>query len=348
MQEAPAADLAFVCPRCKGELSIAASSYHCEYCAITYPVLFGIPDFRLRPDRYLSLEKEREKARRLFEFGQTASFEQLLKYYYSITFDLPDNMVRRYQASILAGAERARPILRQLKPRADADLLIDLGCGTGGLLRSAQGRYRAVYGVDIALRWLVIAQKRLAEQGTTAKLVCADVESLPFRADAFTQAVACDLLEHVYDIDSALREIGRVLKGRGVLWLSAVNRYCVGPHPLTGIWAIGFLPARPRAWLLTRLKGIDLLRFANMVSPGSIRRQVQNHGFDVLEARPKQTEGVAVAAYGASERGLIELYRRAQRVPLLRRILLRIGPAFEMVCRKAGSRASGACSTSPC
>jgi SAM-dependent methyltransferase len=336
LEAAPTGDLGFVCPRCKGGLAIAASSYRCDGCAITYPVLFGIPDFRLRPDRYLSLEEEREKARRLFAFGQTASLEELVKYYYSITFDLPQNMVRRYQASILAGVERSRPILRGLKPRADADLLIDLGCGTGGLLRAAEGHYSAIYGVDIALRWLVIAQKRLGEQGTTAKLVCADVESLPFRADSFTQAIACDLVEHVYDIDSALREIARVLKGRGVLWLSAVNRYCVGPHPLAGIWGIGFLPARPRAWVLRRLKGIDLLRFANMVSPGDIRRRLRRFRFDVVEARPKQIEGVAVAAYSTSERGLIEFYRRAQRVALLRGILLRIGPAFELVCRKVG------------
>jgi precorrin-6B methylase 2 len=30
--------------------------------------------------------------------------------------------------------------------------LIDIGCGTGGVLVSAQGRYRAIYGVDVALR----------------------------------------------------------------------------------------------------------------------------------------------------------------------------------------------------
>ena len=61
----------FVCPRCKGELAANSTSYRCDRCAITYPVLFGIPDFRLRSDRYLSLEDERAKARLLYEFGQT-------------------------------------------------------------------------------------------------------------------------------------------------------------------------------------------------------------------------------------------------------------------------------------
>jgi len=35
------------------------------------------------------------------------------------------------------------------------------------------------------------------------------------------------------------------------------------------------------------------------------------------------------------ERVLIALYRSALRVPLFRRILLWIGPAFEIVCRKS-------------
>jgi SAM-dependent methyltransferase len=298
-------------------------------------VLFGIPDFRIRSDRYLNLEEERDKARRLFEFGEHASFQELVQYYYSITFDLPDNMARRYQASILAGAGRAKSILQELTPREDADLVVDIGCGTGGLLLAAQGRFSGIYGVDIALRWLVIAQKRLRENSATATLVCADAESMPFPRQSFAKAVTVDLLEHVYDVDNTIHEIARILKPNGVLWLSAVNRYCLGPHPLTGIWAIGYLPAGPRSWVLKKLKGIDLLRFANMVSVGDVCRPLRRQGFVALQTRPKRVEGIDVHPYSTLERALIELYRSALRFPLFRRILLWIGPAFEIVCRKS-------------
>jgi SAM-dependent methyltransferase len=298
-------------------------------------VLFGIPDFRARSDRYLSLEEERDKARRLFEFGEHASFRELVQYYYSITFDLPDSMARRYQASILAGAERAKSILQELTPRGDSDLMVDIGCGTGGLLLAAQGRFSGIYGVDIALRWLVIAQKRLHENNATAVLVCADAESMPFPRQSFANAVAVDLLEHVYDVDNTIWEIGEILRPNGVLWLSAVNRYCVGPHPLTGVWAVGYLPAGPRSWVLKKLKGIDLLRFANMVSPGEVCRKLRRRGLVAVQARPKRVEGIDVHAYSTLERILIALYRSALCVPLFRRMLLWIGPAFEIVCRKS-------------
>jgi SAM-dependent methyltransferase len=330
----PAQVVEFVCPRCQGGLSASQTAYRCDRCDVAYPILFGIPDFRLRTDRYLTLDEEREKARKLDLYGRNASFEQLVQYYYSITFDLPPDRVRLYQKLIQAGPERARPILRDLAPRSDSDVLVDLGCGTAGLLIAAQGRYRAIYGVDIALRWLVVCQKRLRERGVTANLVCADVEALPFPAESFTQAAAADLIEHVYDIDRTFASIEHLLQPGGKLWLSATNRYCPGPHPLTGVWAIGFLPARPRAWVLGKLKGIDLLRYANLVSSGDIARRLQGRGFVVLELRPKQIDEAAAAAYTPLERILIALYRFALRRPILRRILLKIGPAFEIVCRK--------------
>jgi 2-polyprenyl-3-methyl-5-hydroxy-6-metoxy-1,4-benzoquinol methylase len=327
----PEPKVPFVCPRCKGALVTEPSCYRCHSCENSYPVLFGIPDFRVRSDRYLSLEEERDKARRLFEFGEHASFGELVKYYYSITFDLPENMARRYQASILAGAERAKSILQELT----LGPLVDIGCGTGGLLLAAQGRFSCIYGVDIALRWLVIAQKRLRENNATAMLVCADAEAMPFPRQSFVNAVAVDLLEHVYDVDNTIREVAEILKPNGVLWLSAVNRYCVGPHPLTGVWAIGYLRASARSWVLKRLKGIDLLRFSNMVSPGVVCRKLRHHGFVALQASPKRVEGIDARAYSRLERGLIALYRSGLRVPLIRQILLWIGPAFEIVCRKS-------------
>ena len=333
----PEPNVLFVCPRCKGALAKEPSYYRCRPCGNGYPVLFGIPDFRVRSDRYLNLEEERDKARRLFEFGEHASFRELVQYYYSITFDLPDNMARRYQASILAGTERAKWILRELSPRLDSGPLLDIGCGTGGLLVAAQGGLRGIYGIDIALRWLVIAQKRLRENNATATLVCADAEAMPFPRQIFVNAVAVDLLEHVYDVDKTIQEIAGILRPNGVLWLSAVNRYCVGPHPLTGVWGTGYLPPALRSWVLKRLKGVDLLRFANMLSPGEVCRKLRHQGFVALQASPKRVEGIDVRAYSTSERVLIALYRSAVRLPLFRQILLWIGPAFEITCRKSSN-----------
>jgi SAM-dependent methyltransferase len=334
MQCAPTSEITLVCPGCKGAIVAGPVSYRCVACATDYPILFGIPDFRLRPDRYLSLEEERAKAGRVYDFGQNASLAETVQFYYSITYDLPSDLVQRYQAAILGAPERARHIVADLHPNSNHDILVDLGCGTGGLLIAAQGYYRAIFGVDIALRWLVICQKRLRERNAAATLICADVEALPFPDAKFTQAVGADLIDHVYDIDRTLKEIRRTLTPGAVFWLSAANRFCPGPHPLTGVWAIGLLPKKPRSWLLTKLKGIDLLRYANLVSLGNLLRRLERQGFVVDQAKPKSVhEGVA-NGYTPIERRLIALYRLALRLPLMRRILVWIGPGFEIICRK--------------
>jgi SAM-dependent methyltransferase len=341
VQQAPTSDVTLVCPRCKGALVHNPESSRCTNCAIEYPTLFGIPDFRLRPDRYLTLEEERAKAGRVYEFGKNASLADTVQFYYSITYDLPPNLVQRYQAAILAAPERAQHILGDLNPQPDADLLVEFGCGTGGLLAAAQGSYQAIYGVDMALRWLVICQKRLRERNAAATLICADVEALPFADASFTQGVAADLVDHVYDIDRTLHEIGRTLKPGALFWLSAANRFCPGPHPLTGVWATGFLPKQPRAWLLRKLKGIDLLRYANLVSPANLVRRLRQQGFDFVQAKPKGVHESVATGYAPVERRLIALYRLALRLPLMRSILLWIGPGFEIICSKPDS--SDAC-----
>ena len=329
------APVAFVCPRCRGALIVLPSAYRCELCHRDYPVLFGIPDFRLRSDRYLTLEEERWKAGRVHEFAITHDLRETVAFYYSITHDLPPELVSRYQAGILAAPARASVILDDLK-LSSGDRLFDVGCGTGGLLVAAKNQCRVLVGADIALRWLVVCRKRLEESGTDAVLVCADAEALPFADGGFTQAVAADLIDHVYDPAATLREIRRQLPPGGRLWLSATNRYCIGPHPMTGVWATGYLPRGLRVRLLTRLKGIDLLRYANLLSPGEVDRLLGQAGFSIVRQGPKRLPARGLEDYSPSIVRAMKSYRFLLRFRLLRYLLLKVGPAFEVVaCREA-------------
>ncbi len=331
----------FVCPACRAALTRMAEAYQCASCGRAFPILFGIPDFRLRPDRYLSLEEERAKAGRLHAFAQHASFDALVRYYYEITGDVPPELAVRYRGYILGGPRRAGPILDALRPCRETDTLVDLGCGSGGLLVAAAGRYRAVYGVDIALRWLVICRKHLEEKGIEATLVCADVEALPFPDGMASHAVAADLVEHVYSIASTAEAIQRLLQPGGKLWLCAANRYCIGPHASTRIWGISLLPRRARSWLLRRLKGIDLLRNSNLVSPAGLARLLRARGFAVEVMQPRQIAPGTTVGNTAGERFLLALYRKALRLRPLRSALLLVGPAFELLCRTQTSLPAG-------
>lgn len=326
--------ICFVCPSCQGELGFSEAAYACSNCMQEYPVLFGIPDFRLRSDRYLTIEQEREKAGLLHQFARTASFDDLVAYYYSITPDVPPALALRYQAYIRNAPNQARDTVARLDPDPGKDAILDLGCGAGGLLVEASGHFRQVVGVDIALRWLVICKKRLDELGIDATLVCADAEQLPFKDGAYTHVVAGDLVEHVYDVNQTIKACWNQLRPGGRFWLSATNRYCIGPHPLTRIWGIGFLPRAARSKILLKLRGVDSLRHTNLVSPAAIKRLCKQAGFRLLSTGPRQLNTGDIAAYPRQDRVLLRIYGFLLQFRLFRKVLVIAGPAFEMMHEK--------------
>jgi len=330
--------VSFACPACKGELEHSIDEYTCISCAGQYPVLFGIADFRLRSDRYLTIEQEREKAKRLYEFALTTSFEQLIDYYYSITDDVPPELAVRYKAYINNAPDQARGVIARLDPDPDNDTLLDLGCGTGGLLVAASGHFRQMVGVDIALRWLVICKKRLDELGINATLVCADAEQLPFKCGQYSHVVAADLVEHVHDSAATIKQCYKQLKNGGRYWISATNRYCIGPYPLTRIWGIGFLPRAIRSAILLKIRGVDSLRYTHLVSPAGIKRLCRLAGFRLEHIGPIQLNIENIDAYPLQDRILIGCYKFMQGFVLFRYFLLYVGPSFEISCKKISVR----------
>lgn len=317
-----------------GFVSRTETSYRCATCVVTYPILFGIPDFRLRSDRYLSIEEEREKAGRLYEYGITHTFDELVAFYYTITDDVPPSLAQRYLAYIHNSCLRANASAISLDLDSSLSRVLDVGCGAGGFLVAAAGQCKELVGVDIALRWLVICKKRLDEHGIDAMLVCADVESMPFQNGVYTHIYANDLIEHVYSVGMAVAAMTRHLSPDGKLWISGNNRFCLGPHASTRIWGLGYLPRLARKKLLIKLRGIDSIRFSNLVSPLQIIKIVKKFGLEVIKVQPRQISSVKDCDYPLQDRVLLKIYRIALKIPLLASILVLIGPAFEILVKK--------------
>ncbi len=231
------------CPVCAGDVALSEGAYHCASCGRKFPVRFGIPDFRLAPDPYISIAAEVVKIERLNIAGK--SFLELVRAYYSITPENPPSLHLRYMAAMDAAIARGAGILAKLalrSPRAGRDSLLDVGCGTGGMTIAATRTYKTVIGVDVALRWLVMGQQRLREMGVNAVLVCANAESLPFRSGVFDAAAADSVIEHVNDSARMRDEVLRILKPGGPWFFVTNNRYSALPEPHVRLWGFGLLP----------------------------------------------------------------------------------------------------------
>ena len=100
-----------------------------------------------------------------------------------------------------------RLILRALlRGQPEGTRLLDLGCGTGGILRDWTERRHCV-GIDRSAFALQVCARR-----GFATLVRGDLMWLPFRDESFDTAVMLDVLEHLDDDVGFLRSAARVCR----------------------------------------------------------------------------------------------------------------------------------------
>ena len=113
-----------------------------------------------------------------------------------------------------------REALLELPDGARSARLLDVACGTGGLLTEIKRNYPrlAVTGVDLSAPYLAVAKRQLAQWSRVA-LVEGNAETLPF-ADASFDIVSCVYLFHELPHRARQKtagEIRRVLKPGGRL-----------------------------------------------------------------------------------------------------------------------------------
>ncbi|HEY3491079.1 MAG TPA: class I SAM-dependent methyltransferase [Candidatus Deferrimicrobiaceae bacterium] len=110
----------------------------------------------------------------------------------------------------------------------DSQRILDVGCGTGGMLD--RFRDRQAVGVDCSRVALELSRER-GLRGLCAASACA----LPFRSESFDAVLALDVIYHraVADEGAALRECGRVLRPGGIFLLQVpAYRRLAGRHDL--------------------------------------------------------------------------------------------------------------------
>lgn len=280
----------YCCPRCKGGLEQWRERYECAYCDAVYPIIVGIPDFRVYSDPYIDVEADRAKGRYLAAEAERRDFAGLVAHYYSITPEVLPHQAERFTAHHLAGVWRGSGIVSRLEALGPADTLaagsnvLDLGCGTAGFLAAVADTGSELTGIDIAFRWLVVGRHRLCELGVKASLVCACADYLPFPNDNFDLIVAENLLEHVPDAEGALAELERVRRPGSQVMGRTVNRFSLAPEPHVGVFGVGFLPRRFMNAYVRRMRGLAY-EHIHLLSYFELRRVLQDIGQGDLQVQ---------------------------------------------------------------
>ncbi len=323
------------CPRCRVPFSLPPhEAWVCVGCGSRYPIVAGIPDFRVSEGPFISNADDRAKAQVLGELERTGTlFRDLVDAYYAMTPEVPSADARRFRSAILAGEGLADVLLTSWDiPRASDRSLLDIGCGTGPRLAAASRRGLSVSGVDVAMRWMVVARARLKEAGTSCPLICANAEALPWNDRSFGTVTFVSALEHMPRHDAVMAEAVRVLTGGGTVHVYTPNRDSLGPDPHTGILGGSRLPAPVIARISRRRHALPPVRL--LLNAGELQRLLARHGLMPLSLTPGPAPPGHVAGGAGFLRRLgIGIYSRLTSRPGLRWILLRWGPLLSASAR---------------
>ena len=113
---------------------------------------------------------------------------------------------------------KVRTKLEELRARVPGGRLLDLGCGTGFIIRLAVGIFDEIHGVDITPEMM----QRIDTAQGNIKLHLAPAEALPFGDREFDAVSAYGFIDLVADVSAVLREMARVLKPGGVAYIDLV------------------------------------------------------------------------------------------------------------------------------
>jgi ubiquinone/menaquinone biosynthesis C-methylase UbiE len=140
--------------------------------------------------------------------------------------------------------------------------VIDIGCGEGFVINCLD--LPAITGVDISKNALKVAK----DKNQKCNLCAGSVYDLSFKKNSFDLVIATEVLEHLEEPDSALKEIRRVSKN-----------YCIFS-----------VPNEPYFRTMNFLRGKNLTRFGNDLehvqnwSSGKFLRLIETY-FDIVEVR---------------------------------------------------------------
>lgn len=209
-------------------------------------------------------------------------------------------------------AEKSRVISAVFGPEIEAaDRVADLGTGTGLMAAALEARHGTpVLGFDLQTSF--VERRRRTAAGDALRL------PLP---DASFDAVLCNhLYEHVPDRPRLFREIGRILRPGGSVYVAAGNRWAV-VEPHYRLPLLSWLP-RPLADRYLRLTGRGRsYRGIRFSTHGRLTGWMEDAGLEVEDRTELAIDRMLAETRGAPWTGLWAAFRALPgpvRGPLLR------------------------------
>jgi ubiquinone/menaquinone biosynthesis C-methylase UbiE len=106
--------------------------------------------------------------------------------------------------------------------------ILEVACGRGGFTKELTRAGALVTACDFSVSALRVTQGKIQSilrNGNSPALVQGDAEKLPFADSSFDMVISCETIEHVPDAWAPLREMHRVTRRGGRLFLTTPNYF---------------------------------------------------------------------------------------------------------------------------
>jgi SAM-dependent methyltransferase len=209
-----------------------------------------------------------------------------------------------------AGQARRLALIRAALPDLSEPRVLDNGCGLGVYVARLRESMPHVFGLEYEPERAAEATRRL----TSAIIVCAAGERLPFPDQVFSAVLSNEVIEHVQDDRAALAEMARVLRPGGRALIFCPNRwypvethgiYWRGRYIFGNILFVNYLPDSLRHRLAPHVRAYTQRGLLKLL--GGLPLRVVAHtrifgGYDNLVARFGAAGRLIRAALQALER----------------------------------------------
>lgn len=195
---------------------------------------------------------------------------------------------------------RYRTVIRCLGDKIIGTML-DIGCGNGAQTRLFVPDADRLIGYDL----FSIQDAEGYNQSDTFDFVRGNAQILPFSDSVFDTVTSFEVLEHVPDDAVVLREMFRVLKPKGFLFLTVPNRWWFFESHGANIPGFNWVPWNRVpfiSWLPTALH--DKIAQARIYTVKQASTLLEKAGFNVLES------GFITAPLDVLPNGSIQRYLR--------------------------------------
>jgi len=198
----------FHCPLCKGDLVVDEGA-RCKVCGTRYPVEHEIPHLYVAADAEVGQESVTENVRAFYEETPFPNYEDT---------DSIEALIEK------AGAGRFARLLNDQLP-FNARVL-EIGCGTGQLTNYLGVAHRTMFGADMTLNSLKLANDFRSEHGLDrVGFYQMNLYRPTFREESFDVVLCNGVLCAVADPEVGFRSVCKLVKRGGFLLIGTYNTY---------------------------------------------------------------------------------------------------------------------------